>query len=379
MQSSQSVLLAALLLAAHSSTSAFFIVTGAGNGKHASAHRRSTVPAAAAEDTASSGNDAIEESWTENLSASQKKSWAFLKKKGIVGYGQKASGFQTTGRADARPQATEEENYKFAEMQGQGIKEVIQEALEAYGEDEKTEKRVLKQRVLAGETLAEAERARLEELKSRNRAFKAAERKMAGPVLKKTALAFVPCNVSGVIDDMNEAYPVAACGTEWTKSTDAVMGGVSRADVSATSLAGSDGVERKCILLKGRVSTAYNGGFIQMALDLSNAIPPGTPVDASAFSGIELDVFCPRGESYNVHLRTPDCLAFPSSYRASFETKPRDFTTVRLPWSAFEGSGPGAEDRPLDTGNLRRLGVLGFGRNFVAELAVAGVRLYSED
>lgn len=41
----------------------------------------------------------------------------------------------------------------------------MQEALKAYGEAEREEKRKLKQRVLAGEDLATEERARLEELK----------------------------------------------------------------------------------------------------------------------------------------------------------------------------------------------------------------------
>lgn len=154
------------------------------------------------------------------------------------------------------------------------------------------------------------------------------------------------------------------------------MGGVSKAEVVPSTLAGFDEAERKCVLLRGKVSTANNGGFVQISLDLANSIPPGAPVDASAFSGVELDVFCPRGESYNVHLRTPDCVAFPSAYRATFKTKALDFTTVRLPWSAFVGHGPGAAETPLDTTQLRRLGVLGFGRDFDAELAVAGVRFF---
>lgn len=369
--------LAVLVLGTHSAVQAF-------TAARPSSRRGAWIGRIAAEADGTGEAPAAEagpegEDWQEGLNPQQRKSWSFLKGKGLVGYGQKASGFTTTGKGNSGPRSTEEENYKFAEDQGKRITEEIQEALAAYGEEEREEKRELKQRVLAGEELDWMERARLEELKERNKAKRQAEQKLAGPVMKKSALAFAACNVSGVIDDMTETFPVAKCGTEWALSTDQVMGGVSRGEVVDTIITDASGEERKCLLLKGQVSTAYNGGFIQMALDLSNSIPPGTPVDASAFDGLEADVYCPRGESYNMHLRTPDCLSFPSSYRASFDTCAREWTTVRVPWSAFEGSGPGAEERPLDTTSLRRLGLLGFGRDYDAELAVAGLRFFKEE
>lgn len=52
------------------------------------------------------------------------------------------------------------------------------------------------------------------------------------------------------------------------------------------------------------------------------------------------------------------------------------FTTVRLPFECFVGYGPGADDEPLDTAQLRRLGILAIGRDFIAELAVSSVRFY---
>lgn len=368
--------LAVLVLATHSAVEGFTTAANPGSRLVSWLARPAASPDGTGDAAAAAETEGSE--WQRDLSPQQQKSWAFLKGKGLVGFGQKASGFTTTGKGNSKPQSTEEENYRFAEDQGKRITEEIQEAIRAYGEEEKAEKRELKQRVLAGEELDWMERARLEDLKERNKAKREAEQKLAGPLMKKTALAFAPCNVSGVIDDMTETYPVAKCGTEWTKSTDQVMGGVSRGEVFATTITDASGVERKCLLLKGQVSTAYNGGFIQMALDLSNSIPPGTPVDASAFDGLEMDVYCPRGESYNTHLRTPDCLSFPSSYRATFDTTAREWTTVRVLWSDFEGSGPGAEERPLDTTSLRRLGLLGFGRDFDAELAVAGVRFFKE-
>lgn len=72
----------------------------------------------------------------------------------------------------------------------------------------------------------------------------------------------------------------------------------------------------------GRVSTSNGGGFIQMSVALSNQLPEGlSTVDASSFKGIELDVFSPRTEEYNLHLRTPVCERPFSAYRATFRTE----------------------------------------------------------
>ncbi len=79
--------------------------------------------------------------------------------------------------------------------------------------------------------------------------------------------------------------------------------------------------------MRGDVSLENNGGFIQIAIDLS---PDGGVVDASAWSGIELDVFG-NGEEYGVHLRT-DAMTRPwQSYRQIF-TAYAEWRTVQLPF-----------------------------------------------
>jgi len=91
--------------------------------------------------------------------------------------------------------------------------------------------------------------------------------------------------------------------------TDQVMGGVSKGTMVRDAVAG-----RAAIRMRGDLSLENNGGFVQIALDLS---PYGGVVDASAWSGIELDVFG-NGEEYGVHLRT-DALTRPwQSYRQIF-------------------------------------------------------------
>ena len=180
------------------------------------------------------------------------------------------------------------------------------------------------------------------------------------------------CTTSGVIDDFSEKYPLAAIGNEWTLSSDRVMGGVSVAAAAAGEHEG-----KTCVVLSGDVSTANNGGFVQVAVDLSSAEDPMATVDASGWDGLELDVRCPRGEDYNVHLRTPQCTRVFSSFRATFPTtEGGEWGTVRVPFDVFRGNGPGCEGEALDVSQLRRLGLLGIGRDFTAELSVAGVRLY---
>ncbi|WP_457831784.1 CIA30 family protein, partial [Staphylococcus aureus] len=82
---------------------------------------------------------------------------------------------------------------------------------------------------------------------------------------------------------------MATIGTKWQLLTDQVMGGVSKGTMVRDSVAG-----RSAIRMRGDVRLENNGGFVQIALDLS---PDGGGVDASAWSGIELDVFG-NGEEY---------------------------------------------------------------------------------
>ena len=179
------------------------------------------------------------------------------------------------------------------------------------------------------------------------------------------------CAAGGVIDDLGEAFPLASgTGSTWTTSTDRVMGGISDGSAVRELVDG-----RTANVLRGAVRTANNGGFVQMGLDLAPV--PGGTVDARSWAGIELTVHCPKGERYNLHLRTPDCARVFSSYRALFETGP-EWSTVRLPWTAFVGNGPGASEKPLDISRLRRLGLLGIGREFDAELALGNLRFYKE-
>jgi hypothetical protein len=87
-------------------------------------------------------------------------------------------------------------------------------------------------------------------------------------------------------------------GNQWSGFTDQVMGGVSIGKLLRGTIDG-----RTCNIMKGKVSTFNNGGFIQMATDLSKDPAASLTVDASDFDGVELDVYHQgeeECESFNV-------------------------------------------------------------------------------
>jgi hypothetical protein len=167
----------------------------------------------------------------------------------------------------------------------------------------------------------------------------------------------------GLIDDRSSHGSRATIGTSWALLTDTVMGGVSRGRLEETTID-----DRRALRMTGLVRLENDGGFIQMALDLA---PDGGPVDASAWTGIELDLQG-NGEAYGLHLRTTAVTRPWQSYRQTF-IAPRRWATLQLP---FRGFTPHRLDAPFDPRQLRRLGLVAIGRAFEADLALGGLRFY---
>ena len=153
-------------------------------------------------------------------------------------------------------------------------------------------------------------------------------------------------------------------GTEWRFVADTVMGGVSTGNVIVDSHNG-----KNCLRMRGNVSTENNGGFVQMALPLSAR----GVFDASQYDGIEL-VVSGNNESYNLHFRTSG-LWFPwQSYRGSF-TATQEWQTLRIPFTELEAY---KTSQAFQQDKLKRVGLLGIGRDFQADLCLASIRFYSE-
>jgi hypothetical protein len=153
------------------------------------------------------------------------------------------------------------------------------------------------------------------------------------------------------------------------------MGGVSEGNLSREVVAG-----KTANVLRGSVSLANNGGFIQMATNLASLANERGSVDASKYAGVELDVMSLNekngSESFNVHIKNDACPKPYTSYRATFDAPNREWATIRIPFSSFRGKGIAIEDTPFDITTLARLGIVAIGREMKVQLAVAGLRFY---
>jgi hypothetical protein len=166
-----------------------------------------------------------------------------------------------------------------------------------------------------------------------------------------------------LIDDFSDRDLLSKLGTRWRAVSDRVMGGISEAFVSYDTIEG-----RTCLRLIGDVRLDNGGGFVQAALDMH---PSSDTIDVSSYTGVRL-IVRGNGESYSVHLRTPDNVRPWQSYRAHFSAD-AEWEAIDLPFEAFT---PHRVDAPLDITRLRRIGLVAVGRAFHADLAVCELGFY---
>lgn len=126
------------------------------------------------------------------------------------------------------------------------------------------------------------------------------------------------------------ASPSESPGWLWESFADRVMGG--KSDLVPPAVVDGDG--GKALLLAGRVVTK-GGGFIQVRLRNGK-----DKFDASAYSGVELEVDARTATSWYVFLRTKDNL-FPWSYYGAQFRPGTSRSTIRISWSAFEAASTG--------------------------------------
>ncbi len=141
---------------------------------------------------------------------------------------------------------------------------------------------------------------------------------------------------------------------EWSYLADTVMGGVSQ---------GGAQMEAGALRLRGTVSTANRGGFIQARTEL----PTGLSPDASA---LRLRVRG-NGERYFMHLRTTRTLLPWQYYQQGFDTGP-DWAEVTLPLADFAASGRMMAGR-IKPEDIRSIGIVAYGRDHVADVSVAAL------
>jgi len=166
-----------------------------------------------------------------------------------------------------------------------------------------------------------------------------------------------------ILSDFAAPQPIVLDGARWRGFSDRVMGGISDATLAGDCVAG-----KGCARLTGNVTRESNGGFIQMALCFG---ANEAELDASEYSGVQLLVYG-NNEDYNVHIRTADCGWYDQSYRYTFFAKP-EWQYVRISWGDFVASSMRAS---LDSSTLRRIAILGWMREFEADISLAELALY---
>ena len=167
-----------------------------------------------------------------------------------------------------------------------------------------------------------------------------------------------------IIDDRSNKDMTSNLGTKWQLVTDGVMGGLSQGQLTLDNYKG-----RNCLRMRGTVTTENNGGFVQIALSLSEQ----GDFDASAYTGVEIEV-AGNNELYNIHFRTGD-LWFPwQSYRSSF-TAAGDWQTYRIPFSELEKY---KTFHKFSQDDIKRIGLVAIGREFQADLCLADIRFYND-
>ena len=150
----------------------------------------------------------------------------------------------------------------------------------------------------------------------------------------------------------------------WQFYTDRVMGGVSVGGASVRL-----GSEGPYVRLEGSVSTANNGGFIQIRRSVSERSK-----DAKGF----LLKVRGNGENYFIHVNTNETIFLPQQYRfyyqASFPTS-KNWSEVKIPFSKFKRSSTQIS-KYFNGKNLKTIGLLAYGRNHNALLEIKYLSFY---
>ena len=147
----------------------------------------------------------------------------------------------------------------------------------------------------------------------------------------------------------------------WSFFTDGVMGGVSRGK-AYFGKSGSDNFVR----LEGRVSTANNGGFIQIRHSLAKYLD-------NDIRGISLKVRG-NGEKYYIFIRTTSTLLPWQFYNASFKTS-KSWRVVKINLEAFQPSS-GFLRKTINSSSIKSIGIVAYGRDHEAKIDVSEIYFF---
>ena len=144
---------------------------------------------------------------------------------------------------------------------------------------------------------------------------------------------------------------------QWVYLADRVMGGISE---------GTAQFEDQVIRLSGEVSTANNGGFIQVR-------SPVLWEAAKGKTGIKLTIKG-NGDQYYLHIRTANTRLPWHYYQQSFQTN-GSWREIRLPFDAFLKSSSLMKAK-LNQSKIKTIGIVAYGKDYSADLSVQGLEFY---
>ena len=120
--------------------------------------------------------------------------------------------------------------------------------------------------------------------------------------------------------------------------------------------------------LTGNVSTANNGGFLQIRttfsfVDLTN--------NNYELKGVRLKTKG-NGEIYHIFIRTSETRSYSDFYSATFVANNK-WEVVDLPFSKFKNR---FLNKPLDGNDIRTFGIVAYGRDFTSDVSVSEISFY---
>ncbi|PKM04348.1 MAG: hypothetical protein CVV16_05250 [Gammaproteobacteria bacterium HGW-Gammaproteobacteria-6] len=147
---------------------------------------------------------------------------------------------------------------------------------------------------------------------------------------------------------------------DWHFVSDQVMGGCSVGRIDLLERAG-----RACICMRGEVSLANNGGFVQVRMDWPQI------ADTTDYHGLYL-VLLGDGHAIDVRLKT-SVLQHPwQSFRTSLQPG-QQWQSWWLPFSDFQ---PHRTDAVFEPATLRSIGLVAIGEAMSVDLCVAELGMY---
>ena len=147
----------------------------------------------------------------------------------------------------------------------------------------------------------------------------------------------------------------------WSFFTDGVMGGVS----SGNAFFGKSGKDN-FVRLEGKVSTANNGGFIQIRHSLTKYLD-------NDIKGISLKVRG-NGEKYYVFIRTTSTLLPWQFYNASFKTS-KNWRVIKINFDTFQPSS-GFLRKTIKSSSIKSIGIVAYGRDHEAKVDISEIYFF---